>query len=248
MRVRLARTAGFCMGVRRAMELALQAVHDEPGDICTYGPLIHNPQVLELLEGKGVAAIKEIPEAQSRNGGTVIIRAHGVPPEEKKALKEAGFARLVDGTCPRVIKVQAIIRRSAKAGHDPVIVGDAEHAEVRGLLGHSLGRGHVVSRPEEVADLPLLGRVVAVAQTTQSAELFSKVVKALEERFGRVEVHDTICEATHNRQAEVLSLAGESDGVVVVGGRFSGNTKRLYELAGSNGRPAFSGGDRRRAG
>ena len=239
MRVRLARTAGFCMGVRRAMELALQAAHDEPGDICTYGPLIHNPQVLELLEGKGVSAIKQIPRPGAKEGGTVIIRAHGVPPEEKKALRLAGFANLVDGTCPRVVKVQAIIRRAAKAGRDPVIVGDAEHAEVRGLMGHSLGRGHVVSRPEEVAGLPELGQVVAVAQTTQSEELFANVVAALRERFANVEVHDTICEATHNRQAEVLRLARESDGVVVVGGRFSGNTRRLFELAGSEGRPAF---------
>ena len=239
MRVRLARTAGFCMGVRRAMELALQAAHDEPGDICTFGPLIHNPQVLELLEGKGVNAIREIPEPGAKSGGTVIIRAHGVPPEEKEALKRAGFARLVDGTCPRVVKVQAIIRRAAKSGRDPVIVGDAEHAEVRGLVGHSLGRGHVVSRPEDVALLPELGQVVAVAQTTQSEELFRRVVDELESRFGQVEVHDTICEATHNRQSEVLNLAREVDGVVVVGGRFSGNTRRLFELAGSRGRPAF---------
>ncbi|KMY66590.1 hypothetical protein AAU61_15760 [Desulfocarbo indianensis] len=239
MKVRLARTAGFCMGVRRAMELALGAAHEAERPIFTYGPLIHNPQVLSLLEGKGIKALKELPEPGSLKGGTVIIRAHGVPPQDKARLREAGFAKVVDGTCPRVVRVQAIIRRAAREGRQVVIVGDAAHPEVVGLLGHAGGQGHVVSRPEQVAELPELQQVVAVAQTTQSEKLFSQVVRALEERFGRVEVHDTICEATHRRQDEVKRLARDNDGVVVVGGKASGNTKRLAEVAAEIGKPVF---------
>lgn len=241
MKVRLARTAGFCMGVRRAMELALASAHAEQGDICTFGPLIHNPQVLELLAGKGIKILDDVPEPGSRRGGTVIIRAHGVPPDKKHQLKTAGFSQIVDGTCPRVVRVQAIIRRVARAGGSVVIVGDAAHPEVVGLLGHARGpgRGFVVSHPGEVENLPDLENVVVVSQTTQNAENFKKVVKTLKKRFQAVEVHDTICEDTYRRQEEVRRLASEVDGVVVVGGRQSGNTKRLAEMARCGGGPVF---------
>ena len=239
MRVRLARHAGFCMGVRRAMELVLAQAHQSEAKVYTYGPLIHNPQVLELLAGKGIEVLREIPPPNSVDGGMVIIRAHGVPPEDKARLKEAGFSRVVEGTCPRVIRVQAIIGRAAKKGADVIIVGDASHPEMVGLLGHAQGRGRVVSKPEEVAGLPELKQVVVVAQTTQTSENFAAVVRRLQERFGPVEVHETICAATHRRQDEVRHLAHEVDGVVVVGGRESGNTRRLAEVAGESGHPVF---------
>ncbi|MCF8041332.1 MAG: 4-hydroxy-3-methylbut-2-enyl diphosphate reductase [Desulfarculaceae bacterium] len=240
MRVRLARHAGFCMGVRRAMELALAQAHHAEGPVFTYGPLIHNPQVLELLESKGIRALKEIPPPGSVTGGTVIIRAHGVPPQDKARLKQAGFSQIVEGTCPRVIRVQAIIARAAKRGADVIIVGDASHPEVVGLLGHAQGRGLVVSRPQEVDGLPEMVDVVVVAQTTQTSENFAAIVKQLSRRFGPVEVHETICEATHRRQDEVKSLAQEVDGVVVVGGRNSGNTQRLAQVATLSGKPVFA--------
>jgi (E)-4-hydroxy-3-methyl-but-2-enyl pyrophosphate reductase len=238
-KTRLARTAGFCMGVRRAMELALGAAHDEKESACTYGPLIHNPQVLDMLEGKGVSVLEGIPEENTKNGGTVIIRAHGVPPEDKASLKKAGYGRIIDGTCPRVVRVQAIIRKAAKQRKQTVIVGDAHHPEVVGLFGHSAGKGHVVSSLEEVAALPDMQDVVVVAQTTQSEQKYADIVAALKERFKNVEVHQTICEATRRRQDEVIRIAREVDGVVVVGGRDSGNTKRLGELAAAEGKPVF---------
>ena len=239
MKSRLARTAGFCMGVRRAMELALSAAHSQKGPICTFGPLIHNPQVLDMLADKGISVLKDIPPGGSRDGGTVIIRAHGVPPEMKARLKEAGYTKVINGTCPRVVKVQAIIRRSTKGGKHTVIVGDAHHPEVVGLLGHAGEMGFAVSNPAEVENLPPLDEVVVVAQTTQSEANFTQVVEALKRRISKVEVNQTICEATHRRQDEVRRLAQEVDGVVVVGGRNSGNTKRLAELAGQGGKPVF---------
>ncbi len=239
MKARLARTAGFCMGVRRAMELALERAHGQDRPIYTYGPLIHNPQVLDLLRSKGIGVLEEIPPPGSQEGGVVIIRAHGVPPEDKRRLKEAGFHQVVEGTCPRVLRVQALIRRATRHGGWAVIVGDPEHPEVVGLLGHARGRGRVVSSPEQVAGLPPMEHIVVVAQTTQSEEVFQRVVRALQERFGPVEVNNTICEATHRRQEEVRRLAREVDCMVVVGGRQSGNTKRLAQIAQAQGTPVF---------
>jgi len=221
------------------MELVLGAAHASEGPIYTYGPLIHNPQVLELLASKGIGALTAMPPPGSQKGGTVVIRAHGVPPQDREQLQAAGFAAVIDGTCPRVIRVQAIIARAAKQGADVVIVGDPSHPEVVGLLGHARGRGYVVSGPEQVEGLPPLRGVVAVAQTTQTGENFQAVVEALRRRFGPVEVHQTICEATHRRQDEVKSLAAEVEGVVVVGGKTSGNTKRLAQVAAAAGRPVF---------
>ncbi len=226
MRVRLAKTAGFCMGVRRAMETALDLIHRVKGPLYTFGPLIHNPQVLDLLKDKGVIELDEIPDAAQ---GTVIIRAHGVPPEQEERLRAAGLD-VVNATCPRVMKVQQLSRLYASRGALVVIVGDAEHPEVIGLLGYAGQRGRVVSGPDEVAALPEADQVAAVAQTTQRPEVFEAVVRALRERYGEVEVFDTICDATYRRQAEVKRLAGAVDGLVIVGGYDSGNTRRLVTV------------------
>ena len=235
MRVKLARTAGFCMGVRRAMETALGLSHQVRGPLYTYGPLIHNPQVLDLLADKGVTELTQIPEKAL---GTVLIRAHGVPPEEQDRLRRAGL-EVVNATCPRVIRVQAIIRRCARRGDLVVIVGDAEHAEVVGLLGYAGGAGRVASAVADVADLPDSKQVVVVAQTTQRRDVYDAVVAAIRDRYPSVEVHDTICHATSRRQDEVRRLAGLVDGVVVVGGYNSGNTRRLAEVAKEAGVATF---------
>jgi len=212
MKVILAETAGFCMGVKRALELVLKAVNENETQIYKQG------------------------EAASR--GLVVIRAHGVPPRERQALEAAG-ARIIDATCPRVARVQAIIRRWARQGYATVIVGDAEHPEVRGLLGHTQGRGYVLSTPEEVASLPELKSVIVVAQTTQSEAQFERVVAALRQRFPQAQVFNTICDATASRQAEIRELAGRVEALVVVGGRNSGNTQRLVEISRATGVPTY---------
>ena len=131
MKITIAKTAGFCMGVRRAVDIVLDASNTTQERICTYGPLIHNPQVLEMLEEKGIPSIDKIPE---KGEGTVLIRAHGVPPQDQEKLKQAGFT-VIDATCPRVIRVQTIIRKHARKGYASIILGDRDHPEVRGLLG-----------------------------------------------------------------------------------------------------------------
>lgn len=217
------------------MELALEAGYRHPDPVFTFGPLIHNPQVLTLLEEKGVRVL----EGDKTPGeGTVIIRAHGIPPQEKERLQKSGCV-VVDATCPRVIRVQAIIRKYAEQGYTPIIVGDRDHPEVVGLMGFSLGRGLVVTEPEQVLGLPELDRVIVVAQTTQDESLFQQIVDKIRERFPDSLIFNTICNATHERQEEVRHLTREVEAIVVVGGFDSGNTRRLAAIARSSGIPCY---------
>ena len=235
MKVVLASTAGFCIGVRRALEMVLKAINENQPKIYTYGPLIHNPQVLELLRERGITILKpgeEIPE------GLVVIRAHGIPPQERRLLEQAG-GRIIDATCPRVAKVQAIIRRWAAKGFATLIVGDADHPEVRGLLGYTEERGYVVSTSEDVADLPDLDKLIVVAQTTQSESQFEARVREIVARFPQAQIFNTICDATASRQAEVQELSRQAEALVVVGGRNSGNTQRLVEISQGTGIPTY---------
>ncbi|MBM4283840.1 MAG: 4-hydroxy-3-methylbut-2-enyl diphosphate reductase [Deltaproteobacteria bacterium] len=235
MRVVLARTAGFCMGVKRAMEMVLQAMNQNKTRIYTYGPLIHNPQVLQLLEERGIRVLGPGEEAPP---GLVLIRAHGIPPQERAVL-ETTQGDIIDATCPKVARVQAIIRRWARQDHATLIVGDEDHPEVRGLLGYTEGRGYVVSSPGDVAAVPDIQDVIVVAQTTQSESQFNKVVDAVKERFTNARIYNTICDATASRQAEVQEMARQVEAMVVVGGRNSGNTQRLVEISRATGVPTY---------
>ena len=235
MKIVLAKTAGFCMGVRRAVEMALDAPHHYQFPIFTFGPLIHNPQVLDLLKERNIRVIDKIPEFGS---GTVLIRAHGVPPETKESLSRAGFT-VIDATCPRVIKVQTIIRKHAKQGYSTIIIGDKEHPEVVGLLGYAGGKGHVAGSFDELDKLPTFENAVIVAQTTQNTDFFNEVKSWAQEKFPHYKIFDTICGSTENRQAEVRRLTDEVEAFVVVGGRESGNTQRLASIAGETGKPSF---------
>jgi 4-hydroxy-3-methylbut-2-enyl diphosphate reductase len=235
MKIVIAKMSGFCMGVRRAVEMVLDAPGRHPGPICTYGPLIHNPQVLDLLASKDIATIKAIPECGT---GTVLIRAHGVPPETKKRLKAAGY-RVIDATCPRVVRVQSIIRKHARQNHAVIIVGDKDHPEVVGLLGYANGNGHVVAGVEELKRLPKFENAIIVAQTTQDTRLYAAVREWAGRNYPHYKVFETICDSTERRQSEVQRLAESVDAVVVVGGRESGNTQRLFEIACRTGKPAF---------
>jgi 4-hydroxy-3-methylbut-2-enyl diphosphate reductase len=237
-KVKVAKNAGFCMGVRRALDLVLNAARDlQPDEIIhTYGPLIHNNQVLEILERRGIRCSDDLPEAEE--GGRIAIRAHGIPPQERKAIREKGY-KIINATCPRVGKVQGIIKKHALRGYNIVIVGDDNHAEVIGLKGFANGRAHVLNTPEEVDKLPSMDKVLVVAQTTQDERAFKTIATLIEDRYPGAEIYNTICDSTHNRQEEVRALCKEVEAMVVVGGRHSGNTKRLAEIAGASGIPTF---------
>jgi (E)-4-hydroxy-3-methyl-but-2-enyl pyrophosphate reductase len=235
MKIVVAKTAGFCMGVRRAVELGIDAGNRHEGPICTFGPLIHNPQVLDLLEEKGISVIDDIPRQGS---GTVLIRAHGVPPWVRQKLKASGF-KVMDATCPRVIKVQSIIRKHSRQGYAIIIIGDRDHPEVKGLLGYAGQNGHVAETIEQLEGLPVFDKAIIVAQTTQNTGFFDQVKSVAATRFAHYQIFDTICDSTEKRQFEVKRLAALVDAVIVVGGHNSGNTKRLAEIAAETGKPAF---------
>ncbi|MDW7708874.1 MAG: 4-hydroxy-3-methylbut-2-enyl diphosphate reductase [Deferrisomatales bacterium] len=235
MEIVLARSAGFCMGVRRAIEMALEAVKEEEGEVFTHGPLIHNPQALEDLRDKGVIPLPAdgpVPE------GTVVVRAHGVPPAELEQL-EQGSRRVVDATCPKVSTIQRKIAEFSGRGYAVIIAGDADHPEVVGLLGHASGFARVVSRPDEVDELPPLDRVLLVAQSTQDEEVFHAIRQRVLDRYPRAKALATICQSTHRRQSEVREMAGRVDALVVIGGRNSANTRRLAEIGEALGVPSY---------
>jgi 4-hydroxy-3-methylbut-2-enyl diphosphate reductase len=234
-KVRQAKTAGFCMGVRRALEKVLGEAYKEPGPIFTYGPLIHNEQVMNLLASKGVEVAKDISALKQ---GTIIIRAHGIPPQDRKLLKNSGL-RIIDATCPRVARVQALIRYHTHKGYLAVIVGEPDHPEVIGLKGHGNGKAFVISTSEEVSLLPEADKILVVAQTTQEKQTYDRIVEAVKKRYPQALVFNTICGATEKRQDEVRALATHVDGIVVVGGFHSGNTRRLAQVASSTGLPVF---------
>ena len=223
------------MGVRRAVETTLDVIQKEDTGVSTFGPLIHNPQVLDLLSKRGVKVLQEVPAQES---GTVIIRAHGVPPVQKEKLKMAG-ATVKDATCPHVVRVQVIIRKYLKQGYGTVIIGDRNHAEVEGLMGFAGGMGQVVSNREDVKKLQLNSPYIIVSQTTQDETVFAELSRIILERFPGGKVFNTICDATHKRQEEVRSLCEDVEAMVVVGGKSSANTQRLAEIAEGMGCPVF---------
>jgi 4-hydroxy-3-methylbut-2-enyl diphosphate reductase len=237
MRVVVAKTAGFCMGVRKAMDSVLDAANEKGnnGHVYTEGPLIHNPQVLEMLEEQGINTLEKDTDISK---STVVIRAHGITPERRQEIEATG-ANICDATCPRVMRVQKIIDKHADEGYSTIIIGDEGHAEVTGLLGYARGNGHVISSAEETADLPDMEKVCIVAQTTQDMRTFALIVEKLKQRYKNHKVFDTICSSTSKRQGEVMNLSETVDAMIVVGGKGSANTNRLAQISASKGMPTF---------
>ncbi|MDE7241040.1 4-hydroxy-3-methylbut-2-enyl diphosphate reductase [Desulfovibrio sp.] len=242
-----AKTAGFCMGVSLALQNLENALLRQeqagasparPARICTLGPIIHNPQVLEHYAGRGVACVAGADELAP--GDHVLIRAHGLPREEEARVRASG-ATVEDATCPRVKGAQLSIARATRDGASLLLFGEAEHPEVRGLLSYAAGEARVFGSLEELMELPLepARPHVLASQTTQDRDAFAAIEAWLGERLGGLTVLNTICGATRERQEEARRIAGMVDVMVVVGGRESGNTRRLAALAAQAGVETF---------
>lgn len=239
MEIKLAQTAGFCMGVRRAVDKVLEIALQEKGrSIYTYGPLIHSPQTIALLKSRGIIAIDSIDEIPDKTNAVLVIRAHGIAPSERKKIRSSGV-RILDATCPKVGYAQSIIKKHAAQDFTVIIAGDRKHPEVDGLWGYTQGRGIIVSTIEEAEKIPCLEKVCIVAQTTQDMTDFERMVQMIKEKCPDAIVFNTICSSTEERQREIVHLAREMDVVFVVGGKNSANTCRLADLSQKQGTPTF---------
>ena len=227
--IRIAREAGACYGVERALQMVESAADEQSGAVHTLGPLIHNPRVVAELAEKGVDAV-DAPERAA--GDTLLLRTHGTVPAEEARAREL-CARVLDATCPFVKKVHLAAERLSGEGYQVVVVGEAGHPEVEATLPHAPG-AVVVGSAEEAAGLPRTRKVGVVVQTTARRALLADVVEALLGRAEEVRVINTICEATAGHQAAAEELAREADVMIVIGGRISANTTRLAEISAAH--------------
>lgn len=228
MEIVLAESLGFCMGVKRVVDMAYRALDKASGlPVVTFGPLIHNSQEIARLTASGIAVADEatLPEK-----GTVIIRAHGIAPQAYEELKARGL-KIMDGTCPYVHYSQRKAAELQREGYKVVIVGDRHHPEITGILGFINDDAIVVESLEEVEALPQLDRIGVIAQTTISPKKYNAILDALRRRAVEVNVCETICDATEENQAAVRELSGEVDLLYVIGGRHSANSNKLVETA-----------------
>ncbi len=247
MEVIRAKSAGFCWGVERAIDIAAKFASEGKRPVYTDGPLIHNKQMMERLEATG---IKEVGDYQSttevqvtdedRANGVLVVRAHGISPERRGYLKDLGM-EFKDATCPDVGIIAGKIKMHSRKGFSTVIFGDPKHPEVMGLMGYTENRGHVIKNEEDIRGLPDLGeKVCMVSQSTMFTDEFWRLSEILMESYPDALVFDTICGATKERQSDihVLKDAG-AEAIVVVGGRHSANTRKLAALVEKEHLPAY---------
>ncbi len=227
---------GFCMGVRAAMKKVEQAAEGVSCEspVATYGPLIHNRQVIEDLAERGVGQVNSPEEVQN---GTIVIRAHGVPREVHEELEERG-ARIVNGTCPRVLRSMNIVEKCCDEGQHVILVGDPDHGEVKAIASYS-DDITIVGSVEKAAEIDVPDNTLVIAQTTVSQQEYDEVCAVLIEKNKNITVVQSICPATQERQTALKRLASEVEAIVVIGGKNSSNTKRLYDLAIKSGKPAW---------
>ena len=230
MKVTLAKSAGFCFGVKRAVEMVYKEA--ETGKkVYTLGPIIHNEQVVQDLEQKGVRVIDTPEELSKAEDATVIIRSHGISADVYHQLEDKKV-RIVDATCPFVSKIHRIVEKKYQEGSCIVIVGNANHQEVEGINGWCNGAATVigsVSEAENYSQEPAR-KLCVVAQTTFNYKKFKDIVDIFSKKSYDIDVMNTICNATEERQTEAAAIAGDSDAMIVIGGKHSSNTQKLYEI------------------
>ena len=225
MKVTLATKAGFCFGVKRAMDMAERTVETSPA--VSLGPLIHNQQVVKRLAERGICVVNDLEEVLAQQ--TLIIRSHGVGPSVYQGAETKGI-KVVDATCPFVQKAQRLAAESAQMGQQVIVMGDKLHPEVQGILGWAGKHAIPIQTLEEAKELPFYPQLAVLAQTTQLAESFAGIVEELKHHTDDLTIHKTICNATAERQKVARELAETVDVMVVVGGRNSANTRKLSSI------------------
>lgn len=227
MEVILAKTAGFCFGVKRAVD----TVYKEAGkkNVYTYGPIIHNSEVVNDLKKKGVEVINSREELEALEEGTVIIRSHGVAREIYDLINEKGL-ELVDATCPFVRKIHKIVEKAGNEGNQVIIVGSEQHPEVQGIKGWCTGEVHIISEASQLEGIDLNKPTTLVSQTTFNYKKFQDLVEIIKKKEYNICISNTICNATEERQNEARRIARRADAMIVIGDSSSSNTRKLYEI------------------
>ena len=232
MNIVLAKSAGFCFGVKRAVEMVYKEAEKTGIPIYTFGPIIHNEEVVNDLEKKGVIVVNSLDELKQLPKGTVIIRSHGVEKRIYDEIRQAGF-EIVDATCPFVLKIHRLVEQHSKDGEHIIIIGNESHPEVEGIKGWSVKENTTVIGSEEEArnfQLNSSKKVCIVSQTTFNYNKFQELVEIIKEKGYDIIVLNTICNATEERQTEAAKIAGEVDAMIVIGGKTSSNTQKLFEI------------------
>ena len=232
MEVKVAKSAGFCFGVKRAVDTVYRQTEEKEGSIFTYGPIIHNEEVVKDLEQRGVRVVEDKEQLKDCAGGTVIIRSHGVSKEIYDILEENKVS-YVDATCPFVLKIHRLVEKHTKEGCHVVIIGNDSHPEVEGIKGWGQ-EGHitVISSREEAEKFNVSTgeKVCIVSQTTFNNNKFKDLVEIIEKKGYDIIVLNTICSATQERQTEAKEISSQVDAMIVIGGKHSSNTQKLFEI------------------
>ena len=213
MKLTIAKSAGYCFGVKRAVNMVYQEAEEAKVPVYTYGPIIHNEEVVRDLKQRGVHVVRELKELENLPKGKIIIRTHGISRREHEAMKACGF-EVLDATCPFVLKIHRLVEKYSKEGYRIVIAGNEHHPEVEGILGWVEGQP-----------------AYTVAQTTFNYNKFQELVEIIKKKGYDISVLDTICNATEERQTEARKIAAESDLMIVIGDKHSSNTQKLYEIS-----------------
>lgn len=227
MKVIIADNAGFCFGVKRAINMTKEELENSAKDIYSYGPLIHNPQVVKHFETQGLKSINEISEIED---GRIIVRSHGIPKSTEEIIKDKDLA-LIDCTCPYVKSVHKRVEEFYNKGYNIVIIGDSSHPEIIGINGYCNNEAFIINDIEEIKDISLMDKVCLVSQTTNTLEKFLEISNAIKEKATKVEIFNTICNATTVRQNSTAEVAKQVEAMVVIGGYESSNTIKLYEIS-----------------
>jgi len=233
MKIIIAKEAGFCFGVKRAMDMIYKIPEKYPDKkVYSFREVIHNPQEVKRLESLGVRVIQNI--RQIEGGAIAIVGTHGITPLEQENLKKKGIY-FVDTTCPYVKKIHNIVEHLAQNNYQILVIGDKYHLEVKGIMGHCHGKGKTISSSSEIKNIKAGPKIGIVAQTTQNTNEYEKIIfdiinKLFKTKQMEIRIFNTICDATYKRQKETMRIAQKVDVMIIIGGRNSANTVRLYKL------------------
>jgi small subunit ribosomal protein S1 len=223
---------GYCFGVKRAMNMIEQAISNGSDKIYTLGDIIHNPQAIRRLEDRGIKSVSSVNQVEF--GSTIVLRAHGVRPEVVSRARERGII-VMDATCPFVQRSQRYVKKLLSESFDIIILGDRKHPEVQSISGYADDQAVVINSPEEAKQLRELEKAGIVIQTTLERDNSMEIIDILKERVQNLRIYDTICKATVLRRESTMELSGKVDIMLVVGGKNSANTRRLYSMCLNSG-------------